>query len=351
MFGGLEDSDRCRLIQAAALIGVTAAVYLVFRYIVFLVAPFLVGFLITMIIRKPVDFMHKRLRINKIIGVIIMLLLVAAAVTGFIVYVGGKFVAEARSFMASYDLYYRRAEGMVCNMCCSVDRMLGLSEGKSFSVLKYNIKETMDGAGRGIIQVMWSNSFNVVSQIIIWGGGIAIALTSVFFMIRDMDRFSEWTKNGPYGKWIKIAFGRLTIFGTAYVKTQLVIMGITALLCTIAMYIIGNGYPVMMGILIGLLDALPLFGTGTVLIPWTLVYLVSGNFLGAAVIFTAYCMCYIVREVLEPKMMGGSMGIHPLIMLVTMYAGVWLFGILGFIYGPCAYIIICEIMKYIAKII
>ncbi|MDD6570867.1 MAG: AI-2E family transporter [Thermoflexaceae bacterium] len=351
MFGGINENDRKNLILAAMTVGVTIVVYLVFRYILFLVAPFLVGFIMAVLIKKPVYYMKKKFRISPIIGTIVIMIVIICLVAFFLSYVGGRFVYELKNFMVNYDLYYDSMVDGVCSMCGSVDDVLGLSEGKTFEAVERNISNMMTMVSDNVLPSLVQNSANVVSVVIIWGGGIVIAFTAVFFIIKDMDRMSYWVKRGPYNKWFRIMFGRLSHFGAAYIRTQLVIMGITAVICTAALLFIGNGYPVMIGILIGLLDALPLFGTGTVLIPWTVIYLFSGKFLKAAVIFTAYCLCYIIREVLEPKMMGGHMGIHPFIMLITMYVGVLLFGIMGFILGPAAYIIIGEIMKYLRQVI
>lgn len=351
MFGGINDNDRKKLILAAMCVGVTIAVYLVFRYILFLVAPFLAGFILTVLIKKPVYFMQKKIRINPIVGTIIVLIVIIGISAFFLSYVGGRFVYELKKFMQNYDLYYGMLVDGMCDMCGNVDRMLGLADGRTFAAVERNISNTVAMASDNVLPSLMQNSASVISKVVIWGGGIIIAITAVFFIIKDVDKMFYWMKRGPYNKWFRIVFGRLSHFGAAYIKTQLVIMGITAVICTIAMLLIRNGYPVMIGILIGLLDALPLFGTGTVLIPWTIIYLLSGKFLKAAVIFTAYCLCYVIREILEPRMMGGHMGIHPLLMLITMYVGVFLFGIMGFILGPAAYIIIGEIMKYLRQVI
>lgn len=351
MFGGINENDRKHLILAAICTGVTIMVYLVFRYILFLVAPFLAGLILTVLIKKPVYFLKRKFKINPIIGTVVVLIVIIGVAVFLLSYVGGRFMYEMKKFMVNYNLYYGIVTGKICDMCCDVDNLMGWAEGRTYAAVERNISNTISMASDNILPSIMENSADVIAAVVIWGGGIIIAITAVFFIIKDIDKMFYWVKRGPYNKWFRIIFGKLSHFGAAYIKTQLVIMGITAVICTIAMFAIGNGYPVMIGILIGILDALPLFGTGTVLIPWTIIYLVSGKFLKAAVIFTAYCICYIVREVLEPRMMGGHMGIHPLIMLISMYVGVLLFGIMGFILGPAAYIIIGEIMKYLVRVI
>lgn len=331
--------------------GVTGIVYLSFKYLLYLVAPFLVGLFLAVLINKPVSFMNRKFKIHPIIGTIFVIMVVAAVISLLLTYVGTRFVFELKKFFANYNIYYNNVINSVCDLCCRVDGALGMKDGWTYALVERNVSRTISRAADDMLPSLMENSAGVISAVVVWGGGIVIAVTSVFFMIKDIDKMSHWFHEGPYSKWFRILFGRLSHFGAAYLKTQLVIMGITAVICTIAMYLIGNGYPVMIGILIGLLDALPLFGTGTVLIPWTVIYLFAGKFYKAAVVFTAYAICYVVREVLEPRMMGGHMGISPIVMLITMYIGILLFGILGFILGPAAYIIIVEVTSYLKKVI
>lgn len=351
MFQGINDRDREKLILAAIGVGVTLAVYFIFKYCLVLVAPFLIGIILTLAIRKPVYFLKRKFKIPLPVGTSLVLLGCFGVGAWFLVYVGSRFVLELRKFLINYDLYYNIAVNKVCDFCCNVDEVMGFNIGKTYTMVERSIVNTVNTAAGDMIPKVVEKSVNMLSSMVMWGGGLIIVFTVIFFVIKDLNVQIENVQNGPYGKWFRIIFGRLSHFGASYIRTQGIIMGITGLICTVTMFIIGNGYPFMIGILIGLLDALPFFGTGTVLIPWTLICLVSGNFVKGAILFTAYCLCYVIREVLEPRLMGGHMGIHPLVMLVTMYAGILLFGIFGFILGPAAYIIVSEIMKYLRQVI
>lgn len=351
MFGGIGDNDRKNFILAAILIGVTLGIYLIFRYVLFLVAPFLIGLIIAAFIKKPVYFLKRKFRINPIIGAILVILTVLGAIIFFLTYVGGRFVYEFKILMLNYDFYYNSIMDSICDICCQIDTAFNFVDGRTYTMVEKGLNNTISTAASNILPVVVEKSVSIIIKIFVLGGGILIAFTAVLFIIKDMEKMTLWINEGQYSKWFRIFFGRLTHFGIAYIKTQFIIMSITACTCTIIMLLIGNRYPVMIGILLGLLDALPLFGTGAILIPWTIIALISGNYLKAAIIFTGYCICYIVREFFEPKLMGGQMGIKPLTMLIAMYVGVLLFGISGFVVGPAAYIMVCEIMKYVAKVI
>ncbi len=349
MFGGINDRDKKNFILGGILIGVTLGIYLFARYVLFLVAPFLVGLLVAMLIKRPVFFLKRKFGINPVVGAIFVLVLAVGVLVVFLIYVGGRFLYELKLWMLNYDFYYNQFMGSVCNICCRVDEAMNFVDGHTYEIVAANFKNTMSSATDNVLPVLVEKSVGIISQIFVWGGGVFIAVVAILFVIKDMEKITLWVKKGPYSKWFHIFLGRLGKFGITYIKTQFIVMCITAFICTVVMLVIGNSYPVMIGVLLGLMDALPLLGTGIVLIPWTILSLISGKYLIAAVIFTGYCLCYVVREFLEPKLMGGSLGISPLVMLITMYVGVLLFGITGFVLGPAFFIVICEIMKYVEK--
>ena len=106
------------------------------------------------------------------------------------------------------------------------------------------------------------------------------------------------------------------------------------MICTAGLFLIGNPYSLLLGLGIGLLDALPFFGTGSVLIPYGIFLLVRREWGKAAIIIGMYAVCYLLREFLEAKLMGSRMGLSPLETFIAMYVGLELFGIAGFILGP-----------------
>ena len=126
-------------------------------------------------------------------------------------------------------------------------------------------------------------------------------------------------------------------------------MLINAGICIAGLLLIHNPYAVVIGILIGLVDALPFFGTGTVLIPWAVILLLFRNYYAGAVLLSVYVMTYFVREIMESKCMGDRLGIAPFTMLMVIFTGhygVWNFGIyfrtVVILYDESTYKIFCK---------
>ena len=125
-----------------------------------------------------------------------------------------------------------------------------------------------------------------------------------------------------------------------YFKSQLIIMVITAIICSVTLLILQIDNGVIVGILIGLLDALPMIGVGIILIPWSILSVIEGKYFIAIILFAAFVVCNLVREIIEPKLMGDKVGIHPVVTLASIFIGYKLFGVIGFILGPIGFIII-----------
>lgn len=114
-----------------------------------------------------------------------------------------------------------------------------------------------------------------------------------------------------------------------YFKSILILMCITMLELLIGFLIIGVNNPVGLAIGIAIFDALPVFGTGTIIIPWAFFELVNGNYPLAAGLFIVYLIIDVMKNILEPKIIGDQFELNPIVALITVYAGYQLFGIIG----------------------
>ena len=129
------------------------------------------------------------------------------------------------------------------------------------------------------------------------------------------------------------------------VKGYLILMVINFAEISLGLLLFGVKNAVVIAIGIAMLDVLPILGTGTVLIPWSLISLINGNYGLALGLIVLYIITVIVRNLIEPKIIGGQVGLHPLITLVSIFIGLRLFGFFGMICLPLAIIIIFSLYK------
>ena len=115
----------------------------------------------------------------------------------------------------------------------------------------------------------------------------------------------------------------------SYVRAMAILLCLTFVELAIGFAILGLDYALVLAFFISLIDALPILGTGTVLIPWALVSLITGDFFIAIGLAVIYGVVAIVRNLIEPKIIGQQIGLHPLITLASVYVGLKIFGFFG----------------------
>lgn len=327
--------------------GITLAVYLGMRYLLPAVAPFFVAFLLAHWIYPLAARLEKRLPVNK--GVITLVILLAG--TGAICFsgwfLGARLCEQIRSVVSRLEYYEAQVNEAAMQCCRAAERAFGVDGGQVMIFLEQN----MDRAGVHIREyampglVQHSVEYAVGFMKVL--GCFFLIFIAVLLIIKDYDairgRLREYR---GYQRAVNI-FQRLWRLGGAYLKSQLIIMLIIIVVCVLGLWMTGNPYALLVGILIGALDVLPFIGTGTVFVPWSLLCLLRGDFFHAAAYFTLFILASGVREYLEPRLLGDRMGVYPIVIALVVYAGIYLFGVSGVLLGPMSLLVILECVREI----
>ena len=308
--------------KALRIAAVSAAVYLGFSWLLPLTAPFLLAFLTALALRPSSVWISGKLRMEWkgrrfqlplwAAGMFQLLLLSAAA--GALLYQGGRRAAK--------ELALRKHTVTALTQ----DAIRGLGDTVKQRAGAWVVEWTPEAA-------RWLAQAFVLTVLFAMG---------VMLFLQEMDVWTEKMRHSLFQQEFARLGRLLAGAGNAYLRTQGLIMAMTMAICTTAFFLMGSSYALLAGIGIGLLDALPVFGTGTVLIPWALLSAVQGHPGKAAVLAALYLVCYFLREILEARMMGGAAGLSPLETLMAMYAGLRLFGLAGLFLGPAGLLIIRE---------
>ncbi|HZX46527.1 MAG TPA: sporulation integral membrane protein YtvI [Clostridia bacterium] len=177
---------------------------------------------------------------------------------------------------------------------------------------------------------------------------IIVTMISSYMMSKDMYQIRNvFASQVPEDltKRIKSVYADLLTALGGFIRAQLTIMGITFLITITGLYLIGVPYALTMAIIIGVVDALPIFGTGAVIIPWVVINIIMKNYSLAAALLVLYGVIVVTRQIIEPKIMGRNIGLHPLATLVSLYIGTRIFGIIGILIGPLTLIVIKALQK------
>ena len=123
-----------------------------------------------------------------------------------------------------------------------------------------------------------------------------------------------------------------------YLRALAILMSVTALTTIIGLLLIGNRYAVTLGVLAGLLDAVPIVGTGILFGPWIVGLFIMGSLGEGFKVILMWAVTLVIRQFLEPKIMSQGLGLHPLPTLISMYVGLQLLGLGGILIGPAVVI-------------
>jgi len=124
-----------------------------------------------------------------------------------------------------------------------------------------------------------------------------------------------------------------------YFRAQLLLMCITCVISLIGLTVLRMDYVILMAILIGFFDVLPVFGPGAIYIPWIILRLVAGDIFTAVGLGVVYAICSVVRYVLQPKLISDEMGLHPLATITSIFIGLRVFGVIGILVGPILWVV------------
>lgn len=174
-----------------------------------------------------------------------------------------------------------------------------------------------------------------------------VTLIAVYFISNDLEIIQKKAntlinKNNFISNLNKTFKKDLLIILKAYIKSQGVLMLITFFITSAGLVFLGYKYAILFAIGISILDAFPIFGTGTVFIPWSLIELLNENYKIAAFLIVIFLIASITRQILQPKLLSIQMNINPLLVLISIYVGIKLLGVFGIILGPLFLIIIAS---------
>ena len=299
--------------------------------------PFVIGWIIAMIANPLVRFLENRVKIVRKLGSVLIVVSVLALVIGVIYLVISKLIVEGASFIKDLPALYDTASHELHQAFLRMDHLfIRLPSGIQDSLNQFseNIGEYLNLAVQKIASPTVTMAGNVAKGI---PGALVnsiITILSSYMFIAERDKIVEfWKKYAPKGstKYVSLLQSDIKRLIGGYFAAQFKIMLVVAFILFAGFFVLGVDYAFLLALLIAFLDFLPLFGTGTALIPWALVKLLSGEYAFAAGLALLYVLTQVVRQVIQPKIVGDTMGIPPLWTLFFLYIGFKFSGISGMI--------------------
>lgn len=331
-----------RVIKACV---VSVLVYVFFRYLFTLAAPFLAAFVLITLLYPLLEKIQKKIPIRKkflAVGIVLPLLLLACGALWAVMVLGAK---QLQNLPALCDKVGVQAQVFFHQCCCQMDGKFGWNGEEIENYIIEQMTVIMENVQIQVVPQVLSSSYNCFKGIFSTVGFLAITCIAVFLLEKDYTKMVEYIRSEKDFKFIWSVIEGVLSYIVTFMKAQGVILLIISLLCSVTLSVAGISGGIYLGILAGLLDMLPFIGTGIVLVPLSIWQLFNGRYVQMVVCLVLYGACILTREMLEPKLIGKRVGVAPVYMLLAIYAGVKLFGVGGIVKGPLSLIVICEIMK------
>lgn len=309
-------------------IGIKAMVYFM---------PFVIGWFISFIANPLVLWLEKRVKIVKKLGSAIIIILVLGLIVLVSYLAISKLVEEISLLIKNFPEIYQSLEDAMRQLG---DRFTGvfsrLPQGiqNGLSTIAADLDAKAGELIAGISQPTVTAAGNIAKRIPSILVATIVMLVSSYFFIAQRDEVIVWAKSvSPQGlqRRMTMIIDNLKQAVGGYFKAQFKIMGVVGVLLFIGFLILRVNYSVLLAILIAFLDFLPFFGTGTALIPWAVYELFGGNYFTVVGLLIIYVVTQAVRHIIQPKLVGDSVGMNPLATLVFLYAGYKFGSLLGMI--------------------
>lgn len=310
-----------------------------------IILPFILAYFISFMITPLADVLYERCRVPKRVAIVILMLLFISLIILLIFNLIYQAAFAIQSFSQTLSLFFDGQIPSRANGLYKFYQSLPTSKQIFIDDILLNIKTNVSDIVKSAAAVTFDAAKGIavaVPKIFIF---TAVLLLATYFICVKRNELEMAVfgiiprKIKPDIKIIKKCLKKAL---GGYVSAQLILMCITFALLFAAFLVLRIKYAFLTAALTAFVDALPIFGSGTVLIPWAAVNLLKGEYLKAAYLFGIYLIVMIVRQILEPKIVGSRLGTDPLMTLFAMFAGFKLAGIFGMILAPVITIIIKE---------
>lgn len=299
--------------------------------------PFVVGWIIASIATPVVNWLEKRLKIRKKLGSALIIIGVLALMGTLGYFAVSWLVSEVSSLIKDFPEMYVQLEKGLHQIGSSMSGIFsklpdGIQNGWTTTVA--NLDDTMGNLMSKISEPTVSAAGNIAKRVPSYLVSTIVAVMSSYFFISEREEVVTWVKQiAPKSvtERMIMVIDNLKYAVGGYFKAQFKIMGIIFLILAVGLGFLRVHYFVLSAFLIAFLDFLPFFGTGTAMIPWAIYAVFMGDYKRAIMLVVIYAITQIVRQLIQPKLVGDSVGLNPLVTLLLIYIGYRIGGVIWMI--------------------
>lgn len=308
--------------------------------------PFLIAFIISLIIEPAIKFIMKKTKLTRRTSSIIIFVIVSVVLIGSLAWIIITLFSESSSLLQGLNDYFDKIYIQFQNFISSMNfDKINLSD-EVLTVIQNSTGDVLEAVSNWVRNLL-TGLIDIVTSLPSMAICIGITVVALYFICVDKIYIIDQIEHHVPKVWVKKIGSHMrdlikTLGG--YLKAEASLVLVSFIISLIGLYILefmnfNISYPLLMALFIGFVDALPILGSGSVMIPWTIISALNGDIsLGIAIIVLLIIMS-IVRQILEPKLVSKNIGVHPIFTLIAMYTGFKVIGVIGLLIGPIVLII------------
>ncbi len=320
---------------------ILGAVIFVCRCALGVLLPFLVALAVSLLLRPVIRFLSERCHIHKGVAGAVIVVLFYALIGFLLTILGIKLVSAAKDFFLRLPALYRTE--IIPRLTDAFNALeafaakLDAPTAQSYELLTDNVISSLGNAIASFSKTVVSYATSVTLKTPRFLLNLLITVIATIFLSIDMAEIRRFllrqlsdSKRAMVEN-VRVQLGRTL---GRYIRSYALILLITFAELAIGLLLVGIPNAVALALLIAVFDILPVVGSGLVLLPWTIVTLLTGNYARALGLGILYVVIIIVRNIIEPKIVGDRVGLHPLVTLLAMVIGTHVFGGIGLLGLP-----------------
>lgn len=338
---------RGALIAAAC----AAGLWLFAAVLLPVLAPFLIGLAVAALVQKPVALLLRRTQLPRGLAAFLCVLVIFGGLFAGLFFLLRAVLTELSGFLRKLPALAASLAGPLSHLEARLLELAGKLPDGIGTGLRSGIKSLFE-SGSVLGSRIYDWLFDFASGFFGKAPGIVLfIITSIlasFMSAGDLPAIRDALRSRLPEKWrtrLEKLLTHLKVSLGGWLRAQFKLMGVMFLLVTAGLAILGVDYPLLFGLIVALVDALPVFGTGTVLIPWALAELLLGSVPRGAALVILYLCTLTVRSITEPKLVAAQAGLPPIASLMAMYLGARAFGVAGMVLFPLLLLLAAQMLR------
>ncbi|MEG1395830.1 MAG: sporulation integral membrane protein YtvI [Oscillospiraceae bacterium] len=313
--------------------------------------PFVVAFIMAWLLNPLVKWIQKKTKAPRGLISLLLILLLFGVFSGLLVGFGYTIVNEIRTLAANWESIWASFKGVFDSLSLLLTdafKILPDDMAQQALALMNQFVQWLQNLIPTILGTLAGNAGNFAMSIPAFVVAAVIFVMGWYFIAADYPHI-RFVLTDHLPPEFRIFMGKVK--GTAlgafggWLKTQVIIACVVFLILLAGFMIIGQGYALLLAFMLAILDLIPIVGSGTIMIPWAVIDLFTGNYRHAIELMVIWGVLALFRRMAEPKVLGDQTGLPPILSLVGIFIGMRLGGVFGMIVGPILLMVVINIAK------